>query len=46
MQGKTQNQDLQLEYYQKKMAVLDKNIALFKKILIVVAIAMVVIFLL
>ena len=46
MQGKTQNQALQLEDYQKKIAVLNKNIAIFKKILIAVAVVMLVIFLL
>jgi hypothetical protein len=46
MKGEIQNQALQLENFQKRIVVLDRNIALFKKILIVVIITMLGIFIL
>ena len=46
MKGEIQNQALQLENFQKRIVVLGRNIALFKKILIVVIITMLGIFIL
>ncbi len=46
MKGEIQNQALQLENFQKRIVVLDRNIALFKKIVIVVIITMLGIFIL